>query len=141
MSRVYWDTMLFIYYFEGHPEFGPRVRHILRDMTRRGDVLCTSVFTAGEVLTAPQKLKAHQTVKELREYFAGGDLEIIPFTLATAESYSRIRASHSVSPADAIHLASAKEARANLFITNDKRVQQLHIEGIDFVVGLDGSIF
>jgi hypothetical protein len=32
MSLIYWDSMLFIYYFEGHPEYGPRVSGVLRHM-------------------------------------------------------------------------------------------------------------
>jgi predicted nucleic acid-binding protein len=141
MSRIYWDTMLFIYYFEGHSDFGPSVQHIHQEMTRRGDVLCTSVFTAGEILIGPQKRKAHENIKELKEYFESDEIELIPFTLSTAEAYSRIRAENSVLPADAIHLASASEARADLFFTNDKKIQKLNIPGISFIVGLDGKLW
>lgn len=141
MSRIYWDTMLFIYYFEGHSDFGPRVRHIHREMMRRGDVLCTSVFTAGEILIGPQKQKANEKIKELTDYFESNEIELIPFTLATAEAYSRIRADNSVLPADAIHLASASETRADLFFTNDKKIQKLNVSGISFIVGLDGRLW
>jgi len=140
MSRIYWDTMLFVYYLEGHSDFGPRVRQIHQEMSRRGDVLCTSVFTAGELLVRPQKLKAYEKIKELREYFDSDEIELVPFSLATAEVYSRIRAENSVLPADAIHLASAAETRTDLFITNDKKIQKLHVPGINFIAGLDGSI-
>ena len=50
MSLIYWESMLFIYYFEGHPEYEPRVSGVLRHMEARGDSLCTSAFTAAEVL-------------------------------------------------------------------------------------------
>ena len=140
MSRIYWDTMLFIYYFEGHPSFGPRVRQIHAEMIRRRDVLCTSVFTVGEILMGLQKLKAHVQIEELKEYFRSDEIEVVPFTLATAETYARIRAQTSVLPADAIHLASAAEARIDLFITNDKKLQKFHVPGIDFIAGLDVNI-
>src|SRR5580693_2033307 len=29
MSRIYWDTMLFVYWLEDHPLYAKRVRHIL----------------------------------------------------------------------------------------------------------------
>lgn len=141
MSRIYWDTMLFIYYFEGHSEFGPRVRHIHQEMMRRGDVLCTSVFTAAEILIGPQKQKSYKRVEELKEYFESDEIEVIPFTLRTAEAYSRIRAENSVLPADAIHLASASDTRADLFFTNDIKIQKLNIPGISFIVGLDGRLW
>ena len=133
--------MLFIYYFGGHPDFGPRVRHIRREMTRRGDVLCTSVFTAGEIFIGPQKQKAFERVKELKEYFESDEIELVPFSLSTAEAYSRIRSENSVLPADAIHLATASETRADVFFTNDKKIQKLNVPGISFIVGLDGRLW
>ena len=51
MSRVYWDSMLFIYMLEGNPAFSPIVDGILREMDQRDDTLCTSIFCLGEVLT------------------------------------------------------------------------------------------
>jgi uncharacterized protein len=141
MRHVYWDTMLFVYFLEGHPEFGPRVRQIHHEMMRRGDSLCTSVFTAGEVLTGPQKRKAFERLKNTKEYFESDEIELVPFTLNTAEMYSEIRAMNTISPADAIHLASAADAQVDLFLTNDKRLQRLNIPGIKFIAGLDGRLF
>ncbi len=140
MSRVYWDSMLFVYFLEGHPQFGPRVRQIHREMMRRGDALCTSIFTVGELLTGPEKAEAAVKVKETKEFFGSEEVELIPFTARTAEVYAKIRASNSVLPADAIHLASAADAQADLFLTNDKKLQRLNISGIKFIAGLDGKL-
>jgi predicted nucleic acid-binding protein len=131
--------MLFIYFLEGHPQFGPRVQQIHQEMMRRGDTLCTSTFTVGEILIGPQKLKASAKVKEMRDYFESDEIELIPFTTNTAELYSQIRADNSTLPADAIHLASAADARSDLFLTNDKKLQRLNIHGIKFIAGLDGK--
>lgn len=141
MSRIYWDTMLFIYMLEGNADFGPRVLQISEEMSRRGDTLCTSVFTVGEVLIGPQKLRATKAISQVKDYFERGDVELIPFTTKTAQTYAQIRAENPVQPADAIHLASAAEARSNLFFTNDRRLQRLQIPGIQFIAGLDGVIF
>jgi len=141
MSRIYWDTMLFIYLLEGNAEFGPRVREIHREMVRRGDTLCTSVFTIGEVLTGPQKLHATESLAQIKDYFENGDIETIPFTAKTAELYAQIRAQNSVLPADAIHLASAAEAGSDLFLTNDRKLLRLNIPGIHFIAGLEGRLF
>ncbi|HEY6448328.1 MAG TPA: PIN domain-containing protein [Acidobacteriaceae bacterium] len=140
MSRIYWDTMLFVYMLEADPRFGPRVRQIHREMTRRGDALCTSVFTVGEVLTGPRKKGRDDVAAELKDYFISDELELIPFTVGIAEEYSRIRADYSVLPADAIHLASAAQARSDLFLTNDRRLQRLNIPGISFIAGLEAKI-
>lgn len=142
MSRVYWDSMLFIYLIEGNPEFGPRVRSIYQAMEKRGDLLCTSVFTLGEVLTGPRKLGALDVVNQVRDYFLKGNkVELIPFTVATADRYSEIRAKTSARPADAIHLASAADFGTELFLTHDKSLQKHAIGGIHFIAGIDTSLF
>ena len=49
MTRVFWDTNLFVYLFEGG-EFAPRVRQLRARMLERGDQLVTSALTLGELL-------------------------------------------------------------------------------------------
>ncbi|MHB1959080.1 MAG: type II toxin-antitoxin system VapC family toxin [Acidobacteriaceae bacterium] len=140
MSRIYWDTMLFVYWMEDHPQHGRRVQEIRRRMDERGDTLCASAFALGELLVKPYKLKKMDLTRAIREYFQASNLEILPFDLETAEIFSRIRAEHNVSPADAIHLASAAQARADLFLTNDRRLCRLNIPGIHFIAGLDTNL-
>jgi uncharacterized protein len=132
--------MLFIYMLEANNEFGPRVRQIYREIERRGDTLCTSVFTVGEVLVGPQKLGATEEVAEVMEFFQSDEIELIPFTLRTVQLYSKIRVTHAVLSADAIQLASAADARSDLFLTNDYKLHKLHIPGIQFIGGLEGKV-
>jgi predicted nucleic acid-binding protein len=142
MSRVYWDSMLFIYLFEENPSFIARTREILSGLNRRGDTLCTSVFTLGEVLIGPRKAGFLDEVNRTRDFFLkSGRIELIPFTDSTADRYSAIRARTSVKAADAIHLACAAESGVELFITHDKSLQKLAIPGIHFITGLDTSLF
>lgn len=142
MSRVYWDSMLFIYLIEGNPDFGPRVKSIYRAMEKRGDTLCTSVFTLGEVLTGPRKLGASEVVSRIRDFFMHGDrVELIPFNVKTADRYSEIRASTGAKSADAIHLASAADHGVELFLTHDKSLHKLAVSGIHFITGLDVSLY
>ncbi|HXS75013.1 MAG TPA: PIN domain-containing protein [Terracidiphilus sp.] len=142
MSRVYWDSMLFIYLIEGNPDYAPRVRSIYRAMEKRGDTLCTSVFTLGEVLTGPRKLGAADVVSKVRDFFLqSSQVELIPFTVATADQYSEIRGSTGAKPADAIHLASAADFGVELFLTHDKSLHRLAIPGIHFIAGLDVSLY
>lgn len=142
MSRVYWDSMLFVYVFEGNLTFASQVRAILDEMQRRGDVLCTSVFTMGEVLTGPRRFGQPADVTRARQFFvSSGRVELLPFSVETSDRYSVIRASNRVEPADAIHLATASEFGVELFLTNDRRLHKLSIPGIHFIAGLDGKIF
>jgi len=140
VNRVYWDSMLFIYLLEANPIFGERVLKLYQGMQRRGDILCTSVFTVGEVLTGPRKQNDVAGVSRLRKFFGSKDVEILPFTMEAADRYSLIRAGGRVSQADAIHLASAAAAGVDLFITNDSELRALKIPGIRFFADLDGRV-
>lgn len=134
--------MIFIYLIEGHPAYAPRVRAIYEEMARRGDRLCTSVFTFGEVLTGPRKVGAQTVVDLTREFFLkSGRVELLPYGVSTAEQFSIIRASTPVKAADAIHLACAAESGVELFITHDKSLQRLNIPGIHFITGLETNLF
>ncbi len=45
MSRIYWDTMLFIYWLEDNPQYAKRVGAIRSRMEERGDQLITGAST------------------------------------------------------------------------------------------------
>jgi len=140
VNRVYWDSMVFIYLLEANPHFGARAQRLHEAMARRGDVLCTSVFTVGEVLTGPRKLKDHAGVKALKTFFGSKEVEILPFGIEAADRYSIIRAETRVRQADGIHLASAAAAGVDLFITNDGDLGKLSIPGIKYFADLDGKL-
>ena len=140
MNRVYWDSMIFIYLLEANPHFGARAQRLHEAMLRRGDILCTSAFTVGEVLTGPRKLKDHAGVKALKSFFGSNEVEVLPFSLEAADRYSIIRAETRVRQADGIHLASAAAAGVDLFITNDDKLGILSIPGIRYFADLDGKL-
>ena len=140
MSLVYWDTMLFAYLFEGNSEFRPKVTHIVRRMEERGDTLCTSVFTVGEVLAGPSRTQRWDEVSKLRAFFRSAELRVLEFKLSTAEIFAEIRGRTGVSSGDAIHLACAAEARVDLFLTHDKKLAKKIVPGIQFIATLDSNI-
>jgi predicted nucleic acid-binding protein len=133
--------MLFIYWLEAHPQYGKKVEQIHERMSERGDQLCTSVFTVGEILTGAYKTGRTKEAGLIRTFFEGATVSLLPFNTEAADRYARIRAQHNVSPADAIHLASASLAQVDVYLTNDQRLKKLIIQGIQFIAGLDGSIF
>ncbi len=138
MSRVYWDTMLFIYWLEEHPAFAQRVDEIHQRMEERRDQLITGAFTVGEVLAGPyRKAASARLLDDTRRRLRNAVAEIIPFTLETADLYARIRGTLGVSPADAIHLASAAQAGTDLFLTNDRQLLGKIVPGIQFIATID----
>lgn len=141
MSRVYWDTMLFIYWLEDNPQFAKRVNAIRSRMQERNDELITSAFTLGEVLAGVYRKGAVSRALETRSTLENTVSALIPFTPDVADLYARIRGSLGAPPADAIHLACAASARADLFLTNDSKLVGKFVPGIQFVAGLDSNLF
>ena len=141
MSRVYWDSMLFIYWLEDHPEFAKRVDAIHSRMEERRDQLITGAFTFGEVLAGVYRKGAPNQGEESRRMLRSVVAEVIPFTIETADHYARIRATSGIAPADAIHLASAAQAGTDLFLTNDQSLLGKIVPGIQFIASLDTQFF
>ena len=141
MSLIYWDTMLFVYWFEEHPIHTERIRHILTRMEQRKDALCTSSFAVAETLVGPYKKGARDTISRIREALRPPFVQVLPFTSDAADHYARIRAELSVSAADAIHLACAAQAGVDLFLTNDHGLVGQIVPGIQFIAELDSNIF
>ena len=55
MSRIFWDTNLFIYLFEAYGELSKRTVELRSRMLARGDQLLTSALTVGELLVKPME--------------------------------------------------------------------------------------
>ena len=53
MSRIFWDTNLFIYLLEPKEEFSTLTKELRIRMLKRGDQLLTSAITLSEVLVKP----------------------------------------------------------------------------------------
>jgi predicted nucleic acid-binding protein len=132
--------MLFVYMLEAHPVNGPLVDKILDSIIRRNDTLCISAFGAGEVLTGPWCGGSQNEIDRIRHFFSDGSIEILPFTLETADRFASIRATNKVNPADAIHLAAAAEAGVDIFFTNDGELRKLSIPGIKLFADLEGKV-
>jgi predicted nucleic acid-binding protein len=141
MSRIYWDTMLFVYWLEDGGARAARVQTILDAMGERGDTLSTSVFTLGETLTGAYKRGDQALAEKIRDLLRPPFVEMLPFDAAAADRYARIRAGGKVAAADAVHLACAAEAGVDLFLTNDKRLQRIRVEGVGFVASMDAELF
>jgi predicted nucleic acid-binding protein len=132
--------MLFVYWLEDKKPYSERISAIRRRMADRRDTLCSSSFTLGELLVAPEKLKDTKLRETILTYFSGPDLEVLSFDSATATRYAKIRAAGAVTPADAIHLACAATAGVDLFLTNDKALHKLVVPGIQFIDGLETTV-
>ncbi|MFZ0284202.1 MAG: PIN domain-containing protein [Terriglobales bacterium] len=140
MSRIYWDTMLFVYWIEENPRYIGRIHRLLEKMKLRGDRLHTSSFAVGETLTGFYKSGSFEIARKVREILQPPTVEVISYTLEAADLYAQIRAKGGVSTPDAVHLACAAHAGIDLFLTNDNKLIGKVIPGIQFIAGIDSNI-
>ena len=141
MSRIYWDSMLFIYWLDDNPLFAKRVAAIHARMRERNDELITSTVTLGEVLAGAYRKGPPERVDEVRIALLALLSAVVPFTAETAEHYGRIRGSTNIASPDAIHLACAAAAKTDLCLTNDKDLVGKFVPGIQFIASLDTPLF
>jgi predicted nucleic acid-binding protein len=136
VSRVFWDTNLFIYLLEDIGPQSARVTEVRERMLERDDELCTSTLTLGEVLVKPAE-QGNEALRQRYEDILSQTTRLITFDRETARRYAEIRRNRSIRPPDAIQLACAAQVGVDLFITNDDRLSRLAIPGIQFLVPLD----
>ena len=136
MSRLFWDTNLFIYLIEDHAGLSERVVALRQRMLIRQDELLTSTLTLGEVLVKPAESGNRDLQRRYEQALTAG-ARLIPFDLGAARRYAAIRTDRTIRPPDGIQLACAGEAGVDLFITNDDRLSQKIVPGIQFVVSLE----
>jgi len=142
VKSIFWDTNLFIYLLEDSPQFGQAVEDLRRRMLRRNDRLLTSAMSVGEILIKPFSLGNKALVGRYRAYFATPHVSVSAFDFGAAEAYAQIRQDRSIQPADAIQLACAASAKADLFITNDERLSRKNVPGVGFfITSLSGAPF
>jgi predicted nucleic acid-binding protein len=136
MSRIFWDTNLFIYLFEGYGEFSERVRTLRQAMLSRGDQLLTSTFTLGEILVKPVERGEEELALKYEQTITATAL-LSPLDAKAAKVYAALRCDRSLRPPDAIQLACASAIGTDLFITNDARLCSKRVNGIQFIVPLE----
>lgn len=136
MSRVFWDTNIFIYLFEGSGRSLAQSKALRDKMLIRGDELLTSAMTLGEILVKPAQLGDNKAASYY-ENLLKATARLLPFEEKSAVVYARIRTDRSIRAPDAIQLACAASVGVDLFITNDARLQGKRVPGIQFIVSLD----
>ena len=136
MSKVFFDTNVFIYMFEGLEPFRSRVLEIRKRTIDRGDQIVTSAMTLGEVLVKPTKLGQTSLIDEYDRAIRS-TARVISFDASVSWRYAALRATHTLRSADAIQLACAAHFGVDLFITNDQQLQNLDVPGIGFISSLE----
>ena len=136
MSRIFWDTNLFIYLFEDKGERTERVVSLRQRMIERQDQLLTSALTLAEVLVKPLEAGDRELMRHYERAITAS-AAVLPFDQAASAAFATVRQNPSIHPADAIQLACASAAGVDMFITNDRRLSRHVVSGIHFIQSLE----
>lgn len=119
------DTAPFIYYIEQHTSYIDMLRLFFRT-AKDGDIkVVTSVVTLVEALVLPLRNGDTKLAEQYREIlFDTNNLFIIPLLREIAEEAAQLRTLYKFHTPDAIQIATAMNASASVFLTNDRQLQR-----------------
>ncbi|MBL8828515.1 MAG: type II toxin-antitoxin system VapC family toxin [Planctomycetaceae bacterium] len=86
--------------------------------------LVTSRLTRLECRTKPLRVDDQATLAQFELFFAGIELQMVEVTAAVLERATELRARYNLRTPDAIHLATAIEACASIFLTGDRAMSK-----------------
>ncbi len=133
--RVALDTSVFIYQLDATPGYRELVRPVFRWIESEIGAAVTSTVTMLELLVQPYR---RGDLDRVNRFYASlstyPNLEWMPHTLAIADQAARLRAMHRLQTPDAIQAATALDAGAPAFISNDaafRRIPELDVLLLD----------
>ena len=134
------DTSAFIYHLEGHPTYRRRLLPLFRHIEEGRCDAVTSTLTLLEVLVQPYRAGDENrriAVTGLLASFPG--IRWVEMDLAVADRAAALRARYNLRVPDAIHVATAMLAGADLLLTNDRglrRVAEIPVLLVENLAGL-----
>jgi predicted nucleic acid-binding protein len=129
------DTPAFIYELEGNPAYARTVRPFFAGLELGSIRGVTSVVTLMELIVRPLQLHAPDVADSLEALLlAYPNLSVLDVTRSIVRRAAGLRARHRLRAMDSVQVATALQAGAVAFLTNDRglrRVDEVTILVID----------
>lgn len=123
MSRLYLDACVIIYFVESVDPFHARVAERVRRHGEDGESdLATSRLSRLECRTRPRRNADTLLLDRYEEFFSARRLLLADVSNAIIERATDLRARYGFKTPDALHLATAIELRADIFLTGDQNL-------------------
>ena len=116
--RIYLDACAIIYLLEGTAQIKGQVSKRLHVEAERR-IVVTSRLSRLECRVRPLRQRENETLQVYDSFFAARDVELLEVTDLVLERATELRAKYGFRTPDAIHLASAIEAKTDIFLTGD----------------------
>lgn len=118
---VYVDTSIYIYFFEDSPQYGSIAEEIFSQIIDKQILVVVSEIVFTELLVKPTRIKAEHLIdlyQNLNTVIP--TLRPTPVTHDIALTAANLRAKYGLRTPDAIHLATAIDEQADIFVHSDK---------------------
>jgi predicted nucleic acid-binding protein len=121
------DTSPFIYYMEDNPIYIQKVSEIFLEISLGSISGISSYISLLEVLVKPIQQGAHSLASLYRDLMLDStSLRLYPLDKNVSEHAANLRARYSIRTPDAIQIATGLVNGADVFLTNDTRLKQVH---------------
>jgi predicted nucleic acid-binding protein len=125
-NKVYLDTNIFIYVLNDTPNLAQPCLALLQACADRQVLGLTGDATLAELLVKPLQHNNAAAVAAVRALLVeDGAITLLSHDRHCFERAAHLRAAHGLKMVDALHLATAMQAGAACFITNDQRFPTL----------------
>lgn len=113
-------TVCFIYYLEGGKWADALKENLFAPLEGGEFRAVVSTLLTTELLVRPKSLGREDVCRKyIGLIYSFPNLEVVPFDLDIAVRCAEIRAKYRIRTPDAVHLATAAEKGARVFVTND----------------------
>ncbi len=124
--RVYLDANVLVYALEGTPDVRALALGVLDAVDAGLLSACTGEITLAEVLVVPYRTGAASLVDAYEALLGpASPIDVWPTTAQTWRDAARLRSGATLRLPDAVHLATARQAGAEVFLTHDRRLASL----------------
>ena len=122
--RIGLDTNVLIYYIEEHPVFLKKVEPLVDKIVDGKATGITSYVTLLELLVKPIREERFDLVEQYRTILMT-QLEMVPLDESVSLKAAQLRAKYGLKTPDTIQLASVIHKKGEVFITNDRRMENV----------------
>jgi predicted nucleic acid-binding protein len=122
--RIALDSNVLIYLLEGSAELGDKCAALLDAMALGEGEGVMATIAVAEICGMPAKVGNLALVDRYADELGSLDnVAVVPLSASVAVDAAVIRGGSGLSLMDAVHLATARDAGATAFVTNDRRIK------------------
>jgi len=129
------DSSIFIYHLEDVEPYSDLTEAAFAAFGEGTPVAVLSTLSVTELLVQPFAARQPDRISAFERFILTlPNTTLVPASYAIAKNAARLRATYRLRTPDALLVATALEAKADAFLTNDANLRKLKAEGIAIVV-------